>query len=125
MEGSEHWGHWRKSEAGLMGALGAFPTAHSHQHPQVWHQREVVHADLLSLCPLCSGTAGEEQDIKCHKPSGMKAHKPSTCTVSIGKQVAGTSQERGCGQPLPCCAHREVIGALNDTNGRVEHSSLA
>lgn len=95
MGGSEHWGHWRKSEAGLTGALGAFPTAQSHQHPQVRHQRQAAHADLLSLCPLCSGTASEEQDIKCHKPSGMKAHKPNTRTVSIGKASGRDTSGKG------------------------------
>lgn len=92
---------------------------------RVWHQRDAAYADLSSLCPLCSGTLSEEQNIKCHTSSGMKAHRPCIHRVSIGKQMAGTPQGSGCGQSLPCCAHREIIGAVNGINGRVEHSSLA
>jgi len=124
MGGFGHWGHSREAGAGLMGALGAFPSAHSHQHPQgIAPERGGLCRLVSPLSPLL-GTPNEEQDIKCHRPSGMKAHKPYTQSLSIGKQVAGTPQGSGCGQPLPCCAHRGITGAVKDTNGWVEHSSL-
>lgn len=67
-----------KAEAGLTGALGAFPTTPSHQHPQGVAQEEVACADLSPLCSRtvssrASNTTGHQHE----SPQALHTQSPS------------------------------------------------